>query len=798
MDALRNDLRHALRTWRRAKGAIAAAILALALGIGANTTIFTVVSALLLKSLPYREPERLVMVWQDSRNEGRSARDWVSPGLFVEWARRSTTLEHFAAVRGWQPNLTAVTEPERLRGALVSASYFDAAGIPAAVGRPFSTSDDRPGAAPVVVLSHGLWSRRFGSQPSIVGQTVMLDGTATEVIGVMPQAFRGPILDVDLWAPIRIDPAAAPRGLVILRVLAKLTPGASLDQARAEMTTIAGQLQREDVEWERLRVAVVPLHEDLVGDVKPVLLVLAGAVALVLLIACANVASLLLARASERRREITIRVALGASRSRIVRQVMAESLLLAAIGGILGSLMAYWGVQALVALAPPSVPRAQEIRLDGTVLLFTAALTFTSAWLAGLVPAISSPRVELTHALREGGRESTGGHRLRSGLVLFEVTVAMTLVIGAGLLFRSLAALQSVDLGFEPDGVLTASISPPRAAYREDEALQQLYTQILTKAAHTNGIAAVAIVSVLPLSGMIVNMNFGIEGREEPRAPGDAPIAGFRTISPAYFAVMGMRIVEGRVFTDSDGEGSARVVIVNRTLAQRYWPGASPIGKRLMVERDEATIVGVVNDVHHAGPAAPPQAELYLPYVQASPRAVWIVARSDRHGPALASSIRSAIASIDRNLPVAQVAPLTVLLGRSLAQPRFVTMLLTGFAVIATSLAVVGIYSVLSLSVRRRTREIGVRIALGATPTAVMAMVLRRSLLLAGGGIVLGAALGAGLSRFLGTLLYEIRPGDPITILGMAVLITVAAIAASLAPARRASLIDPIAALREE
>ena len=791
-------MRYALRTWSHAKVAIGAAMLALALGIGATTMIFTVVSGLLLKSLPYREPERLVMVWQDARNEGRSARDWVSPGLFVEWAKRSTTLEHFAAVRGWQPNVTAITEPERLRGALVSAGYFEAAGIPAAIGRTFTTSDDTPGGAPVVVLSYGLWSRRFGSQPSIVGHTVILDGTATEVIGVMPQSFRGPILDADLWAPIRIDTAAAPRGMVILRVFAKLKRGASVEQARAEMSTIAGQLQHEDTEWERLRIAVIPFHEDLVGDVKPVLLVLAGSVALVLLMACANVASVLLARASDRARDMTIQVALGASRGRVVRQLLAESVLLAVVGGVLGLVVAYWGVQGLVALAPPSIPRLQDIRLDATVLLFTATLTFATALITGLVPAASSARVELTLALREGGRESTTGHHLRSGLVFFEVAIAMMLLFGAGLLLRSLAALQSVDLGFEPDAVMTASINPPRTTYRDTDALRQLYTQILTKTAQTDGIDAVAIVSVLPLSGMIVNMNFSVEGRALPRTPGDAPLAGFRTISPAYFSVMGMQVVEGRGFTDGDREGSTPVVVVNRTLAQRYWPGTSALGKRVTVERDEATIVGVVNNVHHAGPAMAPEAEMYLPYQQASPRAAWIVARSDRHEAVLASSIRSAVRSIDRNLPLAQVTPLAILLGRNLAQPRFVTALLTGFASLATVLAIVGIYSVLSLVVRRRTREIGVRMALGATRAAVIAMVLRYSLLLAGGGVIVGAALGAGLSRFLGTLLFEIRPGDPMTMLWMALLIVAAAIAASLAPARRASLIDPMAALREE
>jgi len=798
MDALIRDIRYALRSWRRAPGPIAAAIAALALGIGANTAIFSIVSGVLLRPLPYQNPERLVMVWQDMRARGGPQRDWISPGLFVEWRQRGTMFEQIAAIRGWTPNLTGVDEPERLRGAAVSPAYFAALGVAPAAGRALTEADDVPNGSPVVMISDALWSRLFNRDAGLVGRTILLDGQATTVVGVMPAGFEPPVIAADIWSPIRIDPSRAPRGIVILRALALLRPGVSVAQAQAGMSAVATQLEREDQEWERARVAVIPLHDDIVGNVRQMLIVLSLAVALVLAIACANVMSLLLARAADRGREITIRTALGAGRGRIVRQLLTESVLLSSIGGIAGSILAIWGVAALVAVAPPSAPRLQDVRVDAGVLAFTALITLVTALVAGLAPSLAAVRVHLNAGLRDGGREATGTGRLRAGLVVGEIAVALVLVVGAALLIRTLVALQHVDMGFEPAHVLSASVAPPRTQYRDPEALRQLFTRLVERAATIPGVRSAALTNMLPLTGGEMNLSFRIEGRPPAATPGSEPVAGARIVSASYATTLGMRLLQGRDLSPLDSANAPGAVLVNETMAKRYWPGASPLGAKIYLGQLEAIVVGVVGDVHHRGPGTTPGAELYVPYLQFNSRQAMLVLRTTGDPARMTAALRAAMKEIDPALPLANVATLETLLDQSVAQPRFLAALLTGFALLAALLALVGVYGLLSFAVSRRVRELGVRMALGAGRARVLRLVLRQSAVLVIFGLAGGVALAVAVSRLLRTLLFGVRPDDPLTIAGMAAAIALAAFVASLPPALRAARIDPVVALREE
>lgn len=798
MDVLVRDVRYALRSWRRAPGPIVAALAALALGIGANTAIFSIVSGVLLRPLPFQAPERIVMVWQDMRARGGPQRDWISPGLFVEWSRRAGAFEQLAAVRGWAPNLTGVDEPERLRGAAVSAGYFAALGVQPVAGRTFTADDDRPSGAAMAVISDALWGRLFNRDPALVGRTIALDGQATTVVGIMPPGFQPPIVTADIWSPLRLDPGRAPRGILIYRVLAKLKPGTSVAQAQAEMSAIASQLEAEDSEWERARTAVVPLHDDMVGGVRQMLLVLALAVALVLAIACANVMSLLLARAADRRREITLRTALGAGRGRIMRQLITESALLSAAGGAAGLLLAWWGVHGLLAVAPPSAPRLQEVRIDALVLAFTAAVTVLTAAVSSIAPAAALSRVHLSAGLRDGGRESTSASRIRAALLVAEIAIALVLVVGAALLIRTLVALQHVDMGFDGRRVLTAAVVPPRAQYRDPEALRQLYQQLLDRAAAIPGVQSAALTNMLPLSGGDFNLSLAIYGRPPAAAPGDEPVAAARTVSAGYVSTMGMRLLQGRDLSPLDTATAPGAMLINETMARRYWPGASPLGAKVQVGNTEASVVGIVGDVHHRGPSAAPGAEMYIPFQQFSSRQAILVLRTAGEPASSTKALRAVMKAIDPGLPLSNITTMEALLDRSVAQPRFLAALLTGFGLLAAVLALVGVYGLLAFSVSRRVRELGVRIALGAGRARVLRLVLARSASLVAIGLLLGAALSFVLSQLLRTLLFGVRAGDPVTIVAMASAIAAAALAASLPPALRASRIDPVVALRED
>ena len=801
MDTFFRDARYALRSWRRAPGAIAAALAALAAGIGAATAIFSVVSGVLLRPLPYQNPERLVMVWQDLRARGGPAKDWISPGLFVEWRARGTMFEALAAVRGWGPNLTSplnTEEPELLKGAAVSPAYFAALGVAPAYGRVLTEADDHPNGAPIVVISDGLWRRRFRADPAIVGASIQLDGQATTVVGVMPPGFRPVIVDADVWAPIRIDPGAAPRGLIVLRVLGKLGAGVGVAQAQAGMASIAAALEREDSEWERARVAVIPLHDEIVGGVRQMMIVLAGAVALVLAIACANVTSLLLARAADRSREIAIRTALGAGRPTIVRQLATESLLLAGIAGTAGAVLAWWSVRGLVAIAPASAPRLQDVRVDLAALAFCAGVTVLAAALSGLTPALAALRTPLNGRLRDGGREATGTTRLRSALVAGEIAAALVLVVGAALLIRSLIALGHVDLGFDAERLLTATVVPPRSQYRDADARRELFERLIARARAIPGVTAAAATNMLPLSGAEMNLSFRIYGRPPAPGPGSEPVAAARIVSPSYLQTMGIRLIAGRGLTTLDTERAPGAVVVNETMAKRYWSGQSPIGATLQIGNLEATVVGVAGDVHHKGPAASPGAEMYIPMRQFSTRQAVLVLRTAADPARTASALRAAMKEIDPALPLANVASMDTLVAQSVSQPRFLATLLTAFAALAALLALVGVYGLLSFSVSRRVRELGVRMALGAGRPRVVRLVLAQSALLVAIGLLAGVALSALLSRLLQTLLFGVRAGDPVTVMSMAAAIAIAAMAASLPPALRAARVDPVIALRDD
>ncbi len=605
-------------------------------------------------------------------------------------------------------------------------------------------------------------------------------------------------MDAEIWNTMRLDPANAPRGIIMLRSIARLTRGTTLDQAQAAMTTLQSQLQQEDPELLGARARLVLLHDDIVGPVKNVLLVLFGSVIMVLLIACANVASILMARATKRRTEMSVRVTLGADRGRLIRQLMTESALLAGAGSLFGVLLATFGVRLLVAMAPPQAPRLQDVEIDGVVLFFTAAIGALAAMLAGLAPALSVARGSVAAGLREGARETSGRSLPRKLLVVAEVAAAMTLVVGAGLFVRSFVGLQQVDLGFRPERLLTASVSPPRAAYPGTESVRNLFDRMLTRAARLPGVEAASMTTVLPLSGMQVNFNFQIAGRLPSRTPGEDPVASFRSVGPTYFETMGMRVVEGRGLSAGDIAGAPMVVVVNRALVKRYWNGISPVGSTIGINGDQAEIVGIVADVHHAGPATPPDGEAYVPFGQLEPRGGWLVLRTAGEPAAVASSLRAAIKEIDPNLPLATVRPMTSLVENSTAQPRFLATLLLGFAGVAATLAVMGVYGLVSFSVSQRTREIGVRMALGASRGSVAKMVLGQSLQVVTFGVALGALGAVALSRVVRSMLFGIEPHDPLTLMTMALMMLLATIVASYLPARRAARVDPVTALREE
>jgi putative ABC transport system permease protein len=812
-----HDLRYALRSLLRAPGFAVVAVITLALGVGANAAIFAVVDGVLLRPLPYDEPERLVRImnhWQGSPEAD------LSPAEYFDYAEQTRGLAAIGALATGSVVVTGGDAPERVSATFAAASLLDALGTPARLGRRYRAEEDRPGAGGAAILMDGFWRRRYGADPDIVGRSIVVNGQPVTVVGVMPPTFRTPLdhasaQPTEIVLPLGIDRATVTnRGSHFLAGYARLAPGMSIAAADAAIADVASRFVAafpDDYPTEMaFGVSLVPLHDDVVGPVRTPFLVLLGAVGFVLLIACANVASLLLSRADERSRELAVRAALGAGRRRLVRQLAAESLVLAALGGAAGVLLAVWGISALVSLRPPGIPRLDAVAIDVRLIGFALLATAATALLFGMVPALQASRPDLYRALREGGRGGTTGRaatRFRRGLVVGELALALVLLAGAGLLGRSLRALHDVDTGYATDGVLTFRLSLPAAAYPEEERVIGFFDRLTTELSALAGVHAAGGVSNLPLASALGDLNMHIEGRPVPE--GDvSPRGDWQTVTPGYFDALGMRIVRGRGIEARDDADAPGVVVINRSLADAYWSGDDPIGRRYTLGGGAGpgvvTIVGIVEDIRHATLADAPRPEMYLAHAQfrfwnggSVVRALSVAVRAD-DATSLAPAVRETVRRIDPNLPTSALQTMDEVRGASIAWPRFLTTLLALFAAVALALAAVGVYGVMSYAVAQRTREMGIRIALGARPVDVRRMVVAQGMTLALGGIALGIGATLVLARTLRALLYDVAPRDPLTLGGVSVVLALVALAACWIPARRATGADPLRALRQE
>jgi putative ABC transport system permease protein len=829
------DLRYGIRMLRQRPGFTFAAVIALALGIGANTAIFSVVNAVLLRPLPFADPDRLMVIWQTAQ-QGEFSQISLAYPNYDELRKQCQVCEDVGAWNSYNYTRFALTggaQPEQAQYAVVSASLFSVLGVKPALGRAFLPEEDRPGAARVAIIGHDLWQRRWAGDSKLIGQTATLDGQSYTVVGVMPPGFAFPKFpsDVQLWVPLSGDPFLGRRfspGTRYLNVMARLKVGATLAQAEAEMNTIARRIEQADPQFNRgLSLRPTLLHLQLTGHLRLALFTLLGAVGFVLLIACANVANLLLARAASRRREIAVRLALGASRWRLARQLLTESLLLSLLGGAAGLLLAAWGVEAL-SIIPYNAPSYfvpynvthDQITLDGRVLGFTFALSILAGVIFGLAPAVQSSRPDVNAALKGDSASGAAGSRgrpyvgARESLVVAEVALSLTLLVGAGLMIKSFAHLQEVDPGFEPERVLTADLSLPRAKYPNGQKVAAFHDQLLARLAALPGVVASGLSSSLPLGGTNEDTAFFIDGRPllDPR---DRPHTHPRTISPDYFRAMGIRMIEGRAFTEQDQAQALRVTIINETMARRFWPGQSALGKRVALDLEAMRffpdrppqldltagmreIVGVVRDVRHEGLETEPKPEMYVPDRQKPEREMNLVIRAAAGPASLTSAVREAVAAIDPDQPVAGIKPMSRLLTDSVAKPRFNYLLLTAFATVALILTITGVYGVMSYAVAARTREMGIRLAMGARNREVVKLVVGQGMKPVIAGVALGLAGAYALTRIMATLLFNVSATDPTIFIGMAAMLSIVAMLACYLPARKATKVDPVSALRSE
>jgi putative ABC transport system permease protein len=804
-DTVRQDIHYAIRRLLKSPGFTLVAVVTLGLGIGANSAIFSVVNGVLLQPLPYPEPDRLVGMYHVTEGD----RAPMSGPNFLDVMRAARSLENGAAVTRSRLILTGEGEPVRLEGARVSASLFNVLRVRPILGRTFNADENTPGRTNVAVLSHGLWEQRFGSDRGVIGRRIQLDGESTEVIGVMPAGFSFPA-DRDVWLPIEYDGSfvSKSRGAWYLTVVGRLKPGVTPEQSAAEIETIGRNLAKQyPDENGTIGMTTVPLHEALVRNVRRSVLVLLGAVGFVLLIACANVANLLLARAAARESEMAIRTALGAGRARLIRQLLTESVILAICGAALGLLLAIWGVAFLTGMQPQGVPRLEAVRIDGTVIAFTIVVALVTGVLFGLVPAVHVTS-GLATSLKEGGRgavSSRGGSRMRGTLVIAEMALAVMLLAGAGLLIRSFVRLQAVDPGFAPEQTLSFELILPDTRYKEDAPRVAFFDRLLPELRGLPGVRSAGAVMGLPLSGMAFNISFAIAGRP-PVPPAQQPAMEVRVASADYFSTIGIPIKRGRAFADTDREGTPRVVLLTESAARQYFPGEDPLGKKITLgwgkgpgkPRAGGEVVGIVGDVKDAGLNEPNPAEIYLPLRQWPVSAMSVVIRTTTPPTALAEAVRKAVYAVDPNLPVANMRTLDQIVSKSISQPRFYMTLLAIFAAVALVLAAIGIFGVLSYGVAQRTREIGIRMALGAQEATVVTLVVRQALMLVLTGVIAGTLAALFLSQTMTKMLFDVAPTDPATFGGVAALLVAIALLASYLPARRAARVDPIVALRTE
>jgi predicted permease len=810
METVLRDVRFGLRMLLKNLGVTAVAIITMALGLGANTALFSVVNGVMLKSLPFKDPDRLVFALETNTK-------FPPPGIsastlnYRDWKEQSKSFESVSARQSFTGNLTSSERPEKIQGEKVTWDYFPMLGVAPIHGRNFIAEEDRPGAQPVILLSERLWQRRFGGDLQIIGRAIPINGQSVTVIGVMPNDTRP---NIEFWAPLAISYQNADRGLHNIQVVARLASGVTQTQAQTEMSTVAARLAAQYPEFNTgWGVALVRYQDLVVLNIRQALTILLAAVGVVLLIACANVANLLLARSAARSSEIAIRLALGASRGRLIRQMLTESILISLIGGAIGVAIAVWLTQALIGLNPQGIPRATEIGVDGRVLGFALLASALSGVIFGLIPALQASNPNLNETLKEGGKSAAGhgrGNRLRSLLVVVQVALAFTLLVGAGLLIKSFTRLQDVSVGFNRERLLAMQISLPPAQYADGASVVGFYTEALRRLAALPGVNSVGGISQTPLAGGGPQFIFSVEGRPLPK-PADAPMASYRIITPGYFQTMGIPLVKGRTLTEADDQRVLQAVVINQNLAEKMWPGEDPIGKRITVgvplpneQPDWAIVVGVVGNVKHTTLAGETGMQMYQSSAQ-SPfltgglgRTMNFLLRTDIAPTTIADSARKAFAGLNPTLPVSNVKTMEDVIYDSVAPFRFNVFLLVLFAAIAMALTLVGVYGVMNYTVTQRTQEIGIRMALGAQPMQVRRLFLRQGLILSSAGLFFGLAGCLGLMRLISGLLFNVSANDPTTLLAVGAGLVLTTLAASYIPARKATRIDPIIALRRE
>ena len=819
MNGLLQDIRYGIRMWIKNPVFTAVAIFTLALGIGANSAIFSVINAILFRELPYEKPEQLVLLWGDNPRAQLASRQLpTSAANFLSWREQSQSFTELAAFRAWPFIVTGGDNPERIWGARVSGNLFQLLGVKPVLGRNFLPEEDAAGGAPVVIISHNLWQRRFGSDSSVIGKNLQVDGKSYMITGVtlpqfgfpqttgMPALFRFPE-HTDLWMPLALtDEEKANRNTHNLAVIGRLKPSMTVEQTQAEMSNIASRLAQQFESNKDLNISVSSLHEQMVKQSRPTLYVLLAAVGFVLLIACANVANLLLGRAAARQREVAVRIALGARRSRLIRQLLTESLMLSVTGGLLGLLIGVAGYSVLVAVSPPGLFYTKNIGLDLRVLGFTLLLSILTGIIFGLVPALQTSKTDLHEVLKENGRGNIGSrarNRFRSLLVVSEVALALMLLIGAGLLINSFLRLQKTKLGFNPQNVLTMEIMlpflPPSPYAGDAQRMSGFFTSALERIAALPGVTAAGAVTSLPLSGGVQSAKF-IARELPPPASGQEPSAQYAVITPDYFRTIEAPLLRGRVFDNQDTATSAPVIIINEACARMLWPNEEAVGKHLSIGFEGSVtreIVGVVGDTKQSDIDIDAKPAMYLPHLQSPTPLMTILVRTISDPTNLNAAVRSQISSVDKDVPVSNMMTMDKVVSTSLAPRNFNMVLLSIFAVVALVLAVIGIYGVLSYSVTQRTHELGLRMALGAQQNDVLKLVLNQGLKLILLGVVTGLIGAFALMRLMSSLLFGVASSDPVTFGLIAGLLSVVALIACYFPARRATKVDPIIALRE-